>query len=106
MMLEGCRLWDSSFVFRLVDGGAERLIMMFASESTATFNDGLGSTGSRGAPCRTAPRMWSGHRAAIVARLRELAPYGAILMLPGGSLLALVLWLYRRQKGTAVLATQ
>ena len=31
--------------------------------------------------------------------LRQLAPYAAIeLLLPGGSLIALVLWLYRRNK--------
>jgi hypothetical protein len=31
--------------------------------------------------------------------LRQLAPYAAIeLLLPGGSLIALVLWLYRRHK--------
>lgn len=34
-----------------------------------------------------------------LAGLRQLAPYAAIeLLLPGGSLIALVLWLYRRQK--------
>jgi hypothetical protein len=33
-----------------------------------------------------------------LAGLRQLAPYAAIeLLLPGGSLIALVLWLYRRQ---------
>jgi hypothetical protein len=31
-------------------------------------------------------------------RLRELAPYAALLALPGGSLMALSLWIYRRQK--------
>jgi len=38
--------------------------------------------------------------AAVFARkLRDLAPYAAIeLVLPGGSLMALLLWLYRRQK--------
>jgi hypothetical protein len=31
--------------------------------------------------------------------LRQLAPYAAIeLLLPGGSLIAIVLWLYRRHK--------
>jgi hypothetical protein len=36
---------------------------------------------------------------AVIAKLRILAPYAAIeLILPGGSLLALLLWLYRRQK--------
>jgi hypothetical protein len=34
-----------------------------------------------------------------LATLRALAPYAAIeLLLPGGSLIALVLWLYRRYK--------
>lgn len=32
-----------------------------------------------------------------IATLRQLAPYAAIeLLLPGGSLIALVLWIYRR----------
>jgi hypothetical protein len=34
----------------------------------------------------------------MVERLRELAPYAALLALPGGSLMALSLWLYRRQR--------
>jgi hypothetical protein len=43
--------------------------------------------------------MLSGHAAAVVAKLRHLAPYAAMeLVLPGGSLMALMLWLYRRQK--------
>lgn len=52
------------------------------------------------------PRMRGGHRAAIAERLRALAPYAALLALPGGSVMALSLWLYRRQKGTALLATR
>jgi hypothetical protein len=44
---------------------------------------------------------------AIIAKLREFAPYAALeLILPGGSLMALGLWLYRRQKRTALLATR
>src|SRR5450631_198593 len=79
--------------------------MMFASEPTATFNAGLGSTGSRGAPCRTAPRTWNAHTAAVVAKLREFAPYAAIeLVMPGGSLMALLLWLYRRQRKVSLLS--
>jgi hypothetical protein len=36
---------------------------------------------------------------AVIARLRDLAPYAAIeLVLPGGSVIALLLWLYRRQR--------
>jgi hypothetical protein len=35
---------------------------------------------------------------AIIAKLRQLAPYAAIeLILPGGSLIALLLWIYRRK---------
>ena len=37
--------------------------------------------------------------AAVVRRLKVLAPYALIeLVLPGGSVMALLLWLYRRQK--------
>jgi hypothetical protein len=38
---------------------------------------------------------------AIIAKLRELAPYAAMLILPGGSLMAILLWLYRRQKNAS-----
>jgi hypothetical protein len=42
-------------------------------------------------------RRLRAYAAAAVAKLRELAPYAAIeLVLPGGSLIALLLWLYRR----------
>jgi hypothetical protein len=37
--------------------------------------------------------------AAVVGKLRAIAPYAMMeLILPGGSLMALLLWLYRRQK--------
>jgi hypothetical protein len=38
---------------------------------------------------------------AILAKLRELAPYAVMLVLPGGSVMALLLWMYRRQRGRA-----
>jgi hypothetical protein len=79
--------------------------MMFASEATATVTTGPESTGSRGALCRKPPRTWSAHTAAVVAKLREFAPYAAILVLPGGSAMALGLWLYRRQRRAALLPT-
>jgi hypothetical protein len=80
--------------------------MMSASESTATFNVGPVSAGSRRAPCRAAPRTWSAHTAAVIAKLREFAPYAAMeLVMPGGSLMALGLWLYRRQRRAALLPT-
>lgn len=39
----------------------------------------------------------------LVARLRDLVPYVPILLivLPGGTLLALLMWLYQRQKATS-----
>ena len=81
--------------------------MMFASESTVTFNAGPKSTCSRGTSCRKPPRAWSAHTAVVVAKLREFAPYAAMeLVLPGGSLMALGLWLYRRQKRASLLAAQ
>ena len=40
--------------------------------------------------------------AAVLALLRELGPYAAIeIVLPGGSLLALLLWFYRRRFSAA-----
>jgi hypothetical protein len=46
------------------------------------------------------------YAAAVVARLKDLAPYALIeLVVPGGSLMALALWLYRRQKKTPVFQT-
>ncbi len=59
--------------------------MMSSIESTSTFHSRL-----------------SAYKATVLARLRDLAPYAVIeLVLPGGSLLALLLWFYRRyKKGT------
>lgn len=45
------------------------------------------------------PRNWGGYPAVVIAKLKVLAPYAAIeLILPGGSMMALLLWLYRRRK--------
>lgn len=44
-------------------------------------------------------RNWGVHAAAGIVRLKALAPYALIeLVLPGGSVMALLLWLYRRRK--------
>jgi hypothetical protein len=44
-------------------------------------------------------RTWTAWIARGIAGLRALAPYAAVeLLLPGGSLLALMLWLYRRHR--------
>jgi hypothetical protein len=44
-------------------------------------------------------RDWSAYAAAAIVRLKALAPYALIeLILPGGSVMALLLWLYRRRR--------
>jgi hypothetical protein len=44
-------------------------------------------------------RIWIGFAVTIIVRIRALAPYALIeLILPGGSVMALLLWLYRRRK--------
>jgi hypothetical protein len=65
--------------------------MMSVSQPSATFNDLLDAREI------AAPRAWTAYTAAAIAKLRRLAPYVAIeLVMPGGSMLALLLWLYRR----------
>jgi len=51
------------------------------------------------ARCTAALRIWIGYAAAVIVRFKALAPYALIeLILPGGSVMALLLWLYRRRK--------
>jgi hypothetical protein len=76
-------------------------MMMSASEFSATLSPVLD------AQPRAVPRTVGAHMAAIAAILRKLAPYAAIeLIMPGGSVMALLLWFYRRQKRTALLAAR
>jgi len=50
---------------------------------------------------------WRAYAAGVIAKLKTLAPYALVeLILPGGSVIALLLWLYRRQKKGQVFATQ
>lgn len=43
----------------------------------------------------------------IAAKVRAIAPYALMeLILPGGSVMALLLWLYRQRKRASVLATE
>jgi hypothetical protein len=55
-----------------------------------------------------APRSLAGYAMTVVGRLRDLAPYAMmeLLILPGGSLMAVLLWLYRRQNKAPEFATQ
>jgi hypothetical protein len=53
----------------------------------------------RGARWTCALRNWGVYATAAYLRVKALAPYALIeLILPGGSVMALLLWLYRRRK--------
>src|SRR5882757_1938041 len=72
--------------------------MISSGESPPTFNSRLGPNRVPYVRCTT-PRKLSAYAAAVIAKLRDLAPYAAIeLVLPGGSVMALLLWLYRSHK--------
>ena len=48
-------------------------------------------------------RNWIGSAAAIIMRLKAIAPYALIeIVLPCSSVMALLLWLYRRRKNRVV----
>ncbi len=68
---------------------------------------GLLSNQGRFARWVPAPGSLGGYATAVVGRLKDIAPYAAMeLILPGGSLMAILLWLYRRQKKAQEFATQ
>jgi len=68
---------------------------MTSSNSMSTLKE----ANSRDARWARAARTWGGYAAAVIVRLRALAPYALIeLVLPGGTVMALLLWLYRRRK--------
>jgi hypothetical protein len=53
----------------------------------------------RAARWMPALRHWVENAAAVIVKLKGLAPYALMeLVLPGGSVMALLLWLYRRRK--------
>jgi hypothetical protein len=71
--------------------------MTAAADAALTANHELAQSGIR----------FVARVARFVSGLRELAPYAAIeLLLPGGSLIALSLWLYRRYKQKAAAGAQ
>jgi len=73
--------------------------MISSMESTSTFNRRLVPNCCHSARGTPTLRKRNGYAAAVIAKLREFAPYAVIeLVLPGGSLMALLFWLYRRQK--------
>jgi hypothetical protein len=53
----------------------------------------------RDARSTLALRNWRGYAVSVIVRFKALAPYALMeLVLPGGSMMALLLWLYRRRK--------
>jgi len=69
--------------------------MMFSANSASIWTNATWREASRG----LALRNWGGYAAAVIARFKALAPYALMeLVLPGGSVMALLLWLYRRRK--------
>ena len=66
----------------------------------------LASYGGRNARCTPPAWKLSAQTTALVAKVRAIAPYALIeLILPGGSVMALLLWLYRRQRKVPVFQT-
>lgn len=75
-------------------------------QSTSTVQAGRAPTGGCHSRHRPAQRKWRAYAAAVLAKARDLAPYAAMeLVLPGGSLMALLLWVYRRQREVPLFAT-
>jgi len=80
--------------------------MMAATKYTSIFNALPAADGGHKIRCTPVGHTLSGYPAAIVAKLRAVAPYALIeLVLPGGSVMALALWLYRRQRKNPVFPT-
>jgi hypothetical protein len=67
------------------------------------FKDGLVQNGRRLGRWTLMVRKLGAYAGAVVAKLRVLAPYALIVLaVPGGSLMAPLLWLHRRQKKVPV----
>jgi hypothetical protein len=80
--------------------------MMSAIESISGLNARLTANGRRNWRRMLAVPNLGAYAAGVVVKLKALAPYALIeLVLPGGSVLALLLWLYRRQRRIPVFAT-
>jgi hypothetical protein len=97
-----CRIRTSVFVFKLVNGSLASNVISTSPKSI--FRGRLVQIWrciGRWTPASRNLITWP----ALVATLKDLAPYAAIeLLLPGGSLMALTLWLYRRRNRAPVLA--
>jgi|SRR5271167_5000408 len=77
--------------------------MLSSIEATQNRDARLAPRHSRYARWMPVPSKFGAYAMTVIAKLRDLAPYAAIeLVLPGGSLMALLLWIYRRQKKVSV----
>jgi hypothetical protein len=77
--------------------------MTSSIESISNLNVGLVPSRGRYARWMPVPGKFGAYAVAVIGRLRNLAPYAMIeLVLPGGSVMALLLWIYRRQKKASV----
>jgi hypothetical protein len=75
--------------------------MTITAKSASTLECDTAVSRIMGASRGTPFKAWGGWIGRGAAGLREFAPYAAIeLLLPGGSLIALLLWFYRRYKRT------
>jgi hypothetical protein len=73
--------------------------MMALMEFTSILGAGLVPNRKHPVGSASALRKPNAYVAGVVSKLRKLAPYAAIeLLLPGGSVIALLLWLYRSRQ--------
>jgi hypothetical protein len=91
------------FVFKLVNGSlASNVMSIFPMSILRGGLPQIWRCIGRWTPASQKLFTWA---TPVIALLKELAPYAAIeLLLPGGSLMALTLWFYRRRKGVPALA--
>jgi hypothetical protein len=72
--------------------------MIAAATAAPTSNCAISLQRASAVLSESSRRVRPGWMAAAIAGLKEFGPYAAIeLVLPGGSLIALLLWLHRRR---------
>jgi hypothetical protein len=73
--------------------------MIAAAAAAPTSNYAISLQGASAVSSEKSRSARDGWMAAAIAGLKEFGPYAAIeLVLPGGSLIAILLWLHRRRR--------
>ena len=73
--------------------------MIAAAAAAPTSNYAISLPGASAVSSEKSRSVRHGWMAAAIAGLKEFGPYAAIeLVLPGGSLIAILLWLHRRRQ--------